>query len=82
MRWPESAGRLITLAARGWPVRAPHRTFATVDHILPTSVDGRRLVADPMAGNHDGGPPNAAARAHGIPPLFDPSTGAQGIVRT
>ena len=24
------------LAERGWQVAAPHRTFATVDHILPT----------------------------------------------
>ena len=25
------------LTARGWPVGAPHRTFATMDHIVPTN---------------------------------------------
>jgi 3-isopropylmalate/(R)-2-methylmalate dehydratase large subunit len=65
------------LAARGWTVRAPHRTFATMDHIVPT--DGQaRPFADQMAETM------AAAlerncRAHGIP-LFDLGGGAQGIV--
>jgi len=65
------------LNARGWPVRAPHRTFATVDHIIPTDSQVRPfrdLMAETMA--------SALVRnckAHGIP-LFDVSTGAQGIV--
>jgi 3-isopropylmalate/(R)-2-methylmalate dehydratase large subunit len=65
------------LNARGWKVRAPHRTFATMDHIVPT--DGQaRPFADQMAETM------AAAlerncRAHGIP-LFDLGGGAQGIV--
>jgi hypothetical protein len=36
------------LRARGWPVRFPHRTFATVDHVVPTS-DTRRPFADELA---------------------------------
>ncbi|MEK7602551.1 MAG: 3-isopropylmalate dehydratase large subunit [Patescibacteria group bacterium] len=35
---------------RGLKVRFPHRTFATVDHIVPTSADGRqRPLQDPLA---------------------------------
>jgi 3-isopropylmalate/(R)-2-methylmalate dehydratase large subunit len=36
------------LRARGWSVRAVDRTFATVDHIVPTA-DPRRPFADTMA---------------------------------
>jgi 3-isopropylmalate/(R)-2-methylmalate dehydratase large subunit len=36
------------LRARGWPVRFPHRTFATVDHIAPTH-DTARPFADLLA---------------------------------
>jgi 3-isopropylmalate/(R)-2-methylmalate dehydratase large subunit len=36
------------LRARGWPVRFPSRTFATVDHIVPT-IDRRRPFGDPLA---------------------------------
>jgi len=36
------------LKARGWSVRAPHRTFATVDHIVPTDTP-MRPFADVMA---------------------------------
>lgn len=36
------------LRARGWRVRFPHRTFATVDHIAPTR-DTARPFADEMA---------------------------------
>jgi 3-isopropylmalate/(R)-2-methylmalate dehydratase large subunit len=36
------------LRSRGWKVAFPHRTFATVDHIVPT-VDQRRPFADPLA---------------------------------
>src|SRR5579863_1654120 len=65
------------LAARGWPVRAPHRTFATVDHILPTRSTARPL-ADPMAETMTSAL-ERNCRTHGIP-LFDPASGAQGIV--
>jgi 3-isopropylmalate/(R)-2-methylmalate dehydratase large subunit len=41
------------LRERGLKVRFPHRTFATVDHIVPTSVEGRKrpfldIIADNM----------------------------------
>ena len=41
------------LRERGLKVRFPHRTFATVDHIVPTSVEGRKrpfldVIADEM----------------------------------
>jgi len=36
------------LRERGWPVRFPHRTFATVDHIAPTKNVARPLL-DGMA---------------------------------
>jgi 3-isopropylmalate/(R)-2-methylmalate dehydratase large subunit len=36
------------LRSRGWKVRFPHRTFATVDHIVPTR-DLQRPFADAMA---------------------------------
>jgi 3-isopropylmalate/(R)-2-methylmalate dehydratase large subunit len=36
------------LRARGWRVRFPHRTFATVDHIAPTK-DTARPFGDPLA---------------------------------
>jgi 3-isopropylmalate/(R)-2-methylmalate dehydratase large subunit len=65
------------LAARGWPVRAPHRTFATMDHIVPTDRQARPFVdvmAEAMAGALE-----RNCRAHGIP-LFDIAGGAQGIV--
>ena len=65
------------LAERGWKVAAPHRTFATVDHILPTRSIARPL-ADPMAETMTAAL-ERNCRAHGIP-LFDPATGAQGIV--
>ena len=65
------------LAARGWPVRAPHRTFATMDHIVPTDRQARPfvdLMAETMAAALE-----RNCRAHGIP-LFDVAGGAQGIV--
>jgi len=65
------------LAERGWPVKAPHRTFATVDHILPTRSVARPLV-DPMAETMTAAL-ERNCRAHGIP-LFDPASGNQGIV--
>ena len=65
------------LAARGLSVRYPHRTFATVDHIIPTTLVDRPY-ADGMAEqmfvaierNLEG---------TGIS-LFDRSSGRQGIV--
>src|ERR1041384_1350174 len=36
------------LRERGWTVRAPGRTFATVDHIVPTKAQSRPF-ADVMA---------------------------------
>jgi 3-isopropylmalate/(R)-2-methylmalate dehydratase large subunit len=65
------------LAARGWPVRAPHRTFATIDHIVPTARQSRPfvdLMAETMAATLE-----RNCRTHGIP-LFDLAGGAQGIV--
>jgi len=65
------------LAARGWPVRAPHRTFATMDHIVPTDTQARPfadVMAETMAATLE-----RNCRAHGIP-LFDMAGGAQGIV--
>jgi len=65
------------LAARGWRVRAPHRTFATMDHIVPTDAEQRPfadLLAETMASALE-----RNCRLHGIP-LFDRQTGDQGIV--
>jgi 3-isopropylmalate/(R)-2-methylmalate dehydratase large subunit len=36
------------LRERGWKVRAPQRTFATIDHIVPTRAQARPF-ADVMA---------------------------------
>ncbi len=65
------------LDAQGWPVRAPHRTFATIDHIVPTRAQARPF-ADAMAETMAARLERNCAR-HGIP-LFDLSSGAQGIV--
>src|SRR5262245_15886842 len=65
------------LASRGWRVRAPHRTFATVDHIVPTGLQVRPFgdtMAETMTAALE-----RNCRAHGIP-LFDLSSGSQGIV--
>ena len=65
------------LAARGWRVRAPQRTFATVDHIVPTGVQVRPFgdaMAETMTAALE-----RNCRAHGIP-LFDLASGLQGIV--
>jgi len=62
---------------RGWKVRAPARTFATVDHIVPTRQQTRPfmdLMAESMTDVLE-----RNCRAHGIP-LFDLSSGLQGIV--
>src|SRR5262245_22618719 len=65
------------LRERGWRVRAPGRTFATLDHIMPTRLEARPFqdaMAETMASALE-----RNCREHDIP-LFDRSTGAQGIV--
>ena len=65
------------LAARGWPVRAPARTFATIDHIVPTDGQGRPfkdVMAETMTAALE-----RNCRQHGIP-LFGLASGSQGIV--
>src|SRR5262245_41886288 len=65
------------LRSRGWRVRTPERTFATLDHIMPTRVEARPF-SDPMAETMASAL-EKNCREHGIP-LFDRATGAQGIV--
>jgi 3-isopropylmalate/(R)-2-methylmalate dehydratase large subunit len=65
------------LRARGWPVRFPERTVATVDHIVPTR-DQRRPFLDVMAEDMLSALERNCREA-GIP-LLDLSSGAQGIV--
>jgi 3-isopropylmalate/(R)-2-methylmalate dehydratase large subunit len=65
------------LRARGWTVAFPDRTFATVDHIVPTTSRQRPfldIMAEQMitALEHN-------CRAHGIP-LYDLGSEHQGIV--
>ncbi len=65
------------LQARGWTVRAPERTFATLDHIVPTRSQARPfadLMAESMTSALE-----KNCRRHGIR-LFDLESGAQGIV--
>ena len=65
------------LKTRGWPVAAPERTFATLDHIVPTQVQSRPfsdVMAETMAAALE-----RNCREHGIQ-LFDLSSGVQGIV--
>ena len=65
------------LNMRGWPVAAPDRTFATVDHIVPTGLQVRPFE-DAMAETMTSALERNCHR-HGIP-LFDLSSGLQGIV--
>jgi 3-isopropylmalate/(R)-2-methylmalate dehydratase large subunit len=65
------------LREMGLRVRFPDRTFATVDHIVPTDAP-RRPLADPLAEAMLVAL-EANCREHGIR-LFDPQSGAQGIV--
>ncbi len=61
----------------GLPVRFPNRTFATVDHIIPTDDQSRPLaddLAEAMMSELE-----RNCRDHGIT-FFGPETGAQGIV--
>src|SRR6185436_3918864 len=65
------------LRRRGWPVRAPERTFATLDHIVPTLSHARPfldVMAEQMADVLE-----RNCREHGVT-LFDLASGAQGIV--
>src|SRR5581483_8743816 len=65
------------LNTRGWRVRAPERTFATVDHIVPTERQARPFVdtmAEQMTSRLE-----QSCRQHGIT-LFDLPSGSQGIV--
>jgi len=65
------------LDARGWAVRFPHRTFATVDHIAPTR-DTSRPFADTLAEAMMAAL-ERNCRRFGIP-LWDLSDERQGIV--
>jgi 3-isopropylmalate/(R)-2-methylmalate dehydratase large subunit len=65
------------LRARGWNVRFPERTIATVDHIVPTRDQGRPfldVMAEDMLSALE-----RNCREAGIT-LLDLSSGAQGIV--
>jgi 3-isopropylmalate/(R)-2-methylmalate dehydratase large subunit len=65
------------LRERNLPVRFPQRTFATVDHIIPTDSQLRPL-SDPLA-EAMMTELERNCRDHGIQ-LFDAASGAQGIV--
>ncbi len=65
------------LNLRGWGVRAPERTFATIDHIVPTQLQVRPF-ADQMAEQMTKRLEQSCTQ-HGIK-LFDLESGAQGIV--
>ncbi|MEO6213224.1 MAG: 3-isopropylmalate dehydratase large subunit [Vicinamibacterales bacterium] len=65
------------LRARGWKVRFPERTVATVDHIVPTRDQGRPfvdLMAEDMLSALERNCREAGVR------LFDLASGVQGIV--
>jgi 3-isopropylmalate/(R)-2-methylmalate dehydratase large subunit len=65
------------LRARGWRVAFPHRTFATVDHIVPTS-DRRRPFVDVLAEEMMSAL-ERNCRDYGIP-LYNIGSEDQGIV--
>jgi 3-isopropylmalate/(R)-2-methylmalate dehydratase large subunit len=65
------------LRARGWTVAFPHRTFATVDHIVPTANRARPfldVMAEEMMSALE-----RNCQAHGIP-LYNIGSEDQGIV--
>lgn len=66
-----------SLREMGLGVRHPGRTFATVDHIIPTGDRARPLADDLAEAMLDALERNT--RENGIA-LFDPATGDQGIV--
>ncbi len=65
------------LKDKGLGVAYPKRTFATVDHIIPTD-DQSRPFSDPMA-ERMMEVLSEATKTHGIE-FFQPNTGSQGIV--
>jgi 3-isopropylmalate/(R)-2-methylmalate dehydratase large subunit len=65
------------LKDKGLAVAYPGRTFATVDHIIPTD-DQRRPFSDPMA-ERMMAVLSDATEMHGIE-FFQPNSGSQGIV--
>lgn len=65
------------LKDKGLTVAYPKRTFATVDHIIPTD-DQTRPFSDPMA-ERMMEVLSEATESHGIE-FFQPNTGSQGIV--
>ena len=65
------------LRERGWPVKSPERTFATVDHIVPTRAQ-MRPFADEMAESMTSAL-ERNCREYGIQ-FFDLASGSQGIV--
>ena len=65
------------LRERGWRVRAPQRTFATIDHIVPTRLQVRPF-ADAMAESLTEAL-ERNCREHGVQ-FFDLASGSQGIV--
>jgi 3-isopropylmalate/(R)-2-methylmalate dehydratase large subunit len=65
------------LRERGWKVRAPQRTFATIDHIVPTRAQARPF-ADVMAESMTDAL-ERNCRDYGIQ-FFDLASGSQGIV--
>jgi 3-isopropylmalate/(R)-2-methylmalate dehydratase large subunit len=65
------------LRERGWTVRAPQRTFATIDHIVPTRAQARPF-ADAMAESMTEAL-ERNCRDYGIQ-FFDLASGSQGIV--
>lgn len=71
---PQAFGMLKDL---GLAVRMPQRTFATVDHIVPTN-ESAEPYSDPLAQGMIEALRNNC-REHGIT-FFDTHTGAQGIV--
>jgi 3-isopropylmalate/(R)-2-methylmalate dehydratase large subunit len=65
------------LRHHGWSVRFPHRTFATIDHIVPTNTQRRPfldVMAEEMASSLE-----RNCRDAGIP-LWTPEDEHQGIV--
>jgi 3-isopropylmalate/(R)-2-methylmalate dehydratase large subunit len=67
-----------SLKERGQSVLFPNRTFATMDHIIPTDQGQQRPFADPQA-ELMAATLEQNTKEFGVP-LFDPSTGKQGIV--
>jgi 3-isopropylmalate/(R)-2-methylmalate dehydratase large subunit len=72
---PQAFGMLKDL---GLSVAMPERTFATVDHIIPTDEGRKRPFADSLAEQMVGALKDACKK-HGIT-MFDVETGRQGIV--